>query len=369
MDKIFKFPLKMHVGSPCEPIVNKGDRVERGQCIAEPNKGLGARIHSSVTGSVSEVNENEIVILAEEHQSTDYLKIKECNSIIDYVFEAGIVGAGGAGFPTHVKLKAEIPDGYIIANCVECEPLLKHNIRLLEEDPEIVLKGIRYAMEATKAPKAYIGIKEKNKEAIESVKKALNGDTSIEVKSLQDLYPMGEERALIHAIFGNWLNPDQLPLEAKCVVLNTETLANIKRAVEDRKPVIDKDITVAGKLKNDTESNVFFQVPVGTPINELIEKCGGIDGNYGELVVGGPYTGKAEVVDNAIVTKTSGGAIVTIELPEFNGNLGLLICACGANEDRLRDLAGKMKANVMGAVECKNVVHVKNALKCKTPGD
>lgn len=369
VDKIFKFPLKMHVGAPCEAIVNKGDKAKRGQCIAEPNKGLGARIHSSVTGTVSEVNENEIIILADDNQSSDYLRIKECDSIIDYVFEAGIVGAGGAGFPTHVKLKAEIPDGYIIANCVECEPLLKHNIRLLEENPEIVLKGIRYAMEATKAPKAYIGIKEKNKKAIESVKKALNGDASIEVKPLQDLYPMGEERALIHAIFGNWLNPDQLPLEAKCVVLNTETLANIKRAVEDRKPVIDKDITVAGKLKNGTESNVFFQVPVGTPIEELIEKCGGIDGNYGELVVGGPYTGKAEAVDKATVTKTSGGAIVTIELPEFSGNLGLLICACGANEDRLRDLAGKMKSNVMGAVECKNVVHVKNALKCKTPGD
>lgn len=369
MGKIFKFPLKMHVGAPCEVIVNKGDKVERGQCIAEPNKGLGAKIHSSVTGSVSEINEDEIIILADEKQSSDYLKIKKCDSIIDYVFEAGIVGAGGAGFPAHVKLKSEISDGYIIANCVECEPLLKHNIKLLEENPEIVLKGIRYAMEATKAPKAYIGIKEKNKKAIESITRALNGNTSIEIKPLQDLYPMGEERALIHGIFGNWLNPDQLPVEAKCVVLNTETLANIKRAVEDRKPVIDKDITVAGKLKNGTKSNVFFQIPVGTPINELIEKCGGIDGNYGELLVGGPYTGKSESLDDAIVTKTSGGAIITIEPPEFNGDLGLLVCACGANEDRLRDLAKKMKSNVIGAVECKNVVHIKNTLKCKTPGE
>ena len=95
----------------------------------------------------------------------------------------------------------------------------------------------------------------------------------------------------------------------------------------------------------------------------------GIDGKYGELVIGGPYTGKAEELDKASVTKISGGAIVTIELPEFKGNLGLLVCACGANEERLRDLAGKMKSNVVKVVQCKNIVNVKGANKCKTPGD
>lgn len=369
MDKMFKFPLKMHVGAPCEPIVKEGTKVQRGECIAEPTKGLGAKIHTSVTGVVSKVNESEIIILADDNQSKDYVKIKECNSVIDYVFEAGIVGAGGAGFPAHVKLKAEIPDGYIIANCVECEPLLKHNIKLLEENPEIVIKGIRYAMEATKAQKAYIGIKAKNKKAIEIINKALSGSSDIEVKELQDLYPMGEERALINGIFGQWLRPDQLPLEAKCVVLNTETLANIKRAVEDRKPVIDKDFSVAGKLKSGKKTVVFFDVPVGSKVEELIERAGGIDGAYGELVIGGPYTGKSDNLKDAHVTKTSGGAIPTIELPEFKGKLGLLVCACGANEDRLREIAGKMNSEVVGAVECKNVEHIKTALKCKTPGD
>lgn len=369
MSKNFKFPLRMHVGAPCEPIVKEKQKVERGQCIAEPNKGLGAKIHTSVTGEIVKITDSEIIVLAEDVQNSDYVKIKQCDTIVETVFEAGIVGAGGAGFPAHVKLKAEIPDGYIIANCVECEPLLKHNIKLIEENPQIIIKGIRYAMEATKAPKAYIGIKSKNKKAVEVLKNALKNQKDIEVKELQDLYPMGEERALIHGIFGQWLTPEQLPLEAKCVVLNTETLANITRAVEERKPVIDKDITVCGKLKTGIEPNVFFQVPVGTPIQELIEKSGGIDGNYGEIVIGGPYTGKADDIDNAIVTKTSGGAVVTIELPEYKGKVGLLVCACGANEDRLRDVASKMKCQVVGAVECKNVVHVKNALKCKTPGD
>jgi len=114
---------------------------------------------------------------------------------------------------------------------------------------------------------------------------------------------------------------------------------------------------------------VFLSVPVGTPIKSLIEKAGGIDGAYGELIVGGPYTGKAEDLEEAAVTKTTGGAIVTIELPEYKGDLGLLVCACGANEARLRDVASKMKANVTSAVNCKNIVEIKGALKCKTPGE
>ncbi|WML36534.1 proline reductase-associated electron transfer protein PrdC [Clostridium sp. OS1-26] len=368
MGVYYYFPLKMHVGAPDVPVVKEGQLVKRGECIAEPN-GLGSKIHSSIFGIVSKITANEIVIQADEAQSEDYVKIKQCESIVDSVYEAGIVGAGGAGFPTHIKLKAQIPDGYIVANCVECEPVLHHNIKRIEEEPELVVKGIRYAMQATGAKKAYIAIKAKHPEAIASLEKYLNGDSSIEIKKLRDMYPMGEERAIINEIFGVWLAPTQLPLDAKCVVLNGETLANITMAVEERKPVIDKDITVIGKLRSGKEPKVFFDVPVGSSIKSLIEKCGGIDGEYGELVIGGPYTGKSEDVEKATVTKISGGAIVTIPLPEYKGPLGLLVCACGANEDRLRDIAAKMNSEVVGVTKCKNVEEIKGANKCKTPGD
>ncbi len=368
MATLYKFPLKMHIGAPDAAIVKVGQEVKRGECIAEPT-GLGARIHTSVSGKVTNITDTEIVVEAYDTQSEDYVKIKECDSIIDSIYEAGIIGAGGAGFPTHVKIKANIPDGYIIANCVECEPVLRHNIELLEKNPGIVIRGIEYAMKATGAPKGYIGIKAKNKKAVASLKDALKGRTDIEVSELKNLYPMGEERALINGIFGKWLEPNQLPLEAKCVVMNGETLANITRAVEDRKPVIDKDITVAGKLKSGKDSHVFFQVPVGTSIKSLVEKAGGIKGEYGELVVGGPYTGKSEELEKAMVTKTSGGAIVTIPLPEFKGNMGLLVCACGANEARLRDIANKMGSDVVSVVNCKNIVENKGVAKCKTPGE
>lgn len=367
MSLSYKFPLKMHVGAPCKPIAQKEDEIKRGQCIAVPD-GLGARIHSSISGKVIDVNKNEIVIQGDENQSKDYVKIKKCGTILETIAEAGIVGAGGAGFPTHVKFNKNAAIEYIIANCVECEPLLNHNIRFIEQNPEVVLKGITYAMKAANAKKGIIAIKGKNKKALESLKSIIDKYENISIKELKDMYPMGEERAIIHAIFDKWLEPTQLPLDAKCIVLNCETLSNITRAVEDRKPVIDKDVTVAGKLKNNKKEEIFFQVPIGTPVKELIEKSGGIDGDYGEIVIGGPYTGVAGDYEKSIVTKTSGGVIVTIPLPEFKGKLGLVVCACGANEDRLRDIAKKMGATVTEAVKCKNVVDVHGANKCKTPG-
>lgn len=364
----FVFPLKMHIGKESLPIVKVGEEVERGQCIANPN-GLGAKIHTSVSGKVLKVTDKKIIIGAYPKQSQDYVKIKQCKNILDTIYEAGIVGAGGAGFPTNIKLQTQVAPEYIIANCVECEPILNHNIRLLEENPEIVIKGIDYSMKAVNAKKAYIGIKAKNKKAIQCVKTVLKHFPNIEIKELKDLYPMGEEKALIHAIFGKWLKPTQLPLEANCIVLNCETLANITRAVEYRKPVIDKDITVAGKLNSAAKANIFFQIPVGTSIEGLIQKCGGIDGKCGEIIIGGPYTGKSQSLEDAVVTKISGGAILTMELPEYRGPLGLLVCACGADEERLRDIASKMKSEVVGATKCKNVEEIKGSNKCKTPGE
>lgn len=368
MNFVYKFPLKMHIGAPCKPIVNVGDIVKRGQCIAVP-EGLGAKIHTSVSGLIKELNDTCILIQADELQNEEYVKIKECNSVKDICFEAGIIGAGGAGFPTHVKLANDIADGYVIANCVECEPILSHNIYLIEQNPDLVLKGVKYAMEAVKAAKGIIAIKEKNKKAIACLEKVITNYQNITIKKLPDIYPMGEERAIIHEIFDKWLEPKQLPIEANSIILNTETLANIVRAVEDRKPVIDKDITVGGKLKNGNKQNVFLQVPIGTPIKQMIEKCGGIDGEYGEVLIGGPYTGSAGNLENDVVTKTSGGIIVTIAFPKYEDKVGLLVCACGANENRLRDIANKMGSEVVEVLPCKNIENIRGVNKCKTPGD
>lgn len=367
MSLVYKFPLKMHVGAPCKAIVKEQEVVKRGQCIAQPN-GLGANIHTSVSGIVKEVKDDCILIETGDEQSNDFVKIKECNSLQETFSEAGIVGAGGAGFPTHVKFASDIKDGYIIANCAECEPILSHNISIIEKDPELLIKGVKYAMEASKAKHGVIGIKAKNKKAIKALENVLGKYNNITIKELPNIYPMGEERALINQVLGIWLEPTQLPVAANCIVLNCETLTNIVRAVEERKPVIDKDITVAGKLVNGIEPNVFLQVKIGTPMKSLVDKCGGIDGEYGEVIIGGPYTGKAGDLDKEVVTKTSGGCLVTIDFPRYEGKLGLLVCACGANEERLRDVANKMGSEVVSVKLCKNIEVIKGANKCKTPG-
>lgn len=363
---IFKFALKMHVGNPSEPIVKAGNLVKRGQCIAEPVK-LGAKIHSSVNGKVLEVKDGFITIEADAVQEKEFMKIKECSTIAEYAFEAGLVGAGGAGFPTHIKLQTQIPDGYIIANCIECEPALKHNVHFLEEDATLVIKGIKYAMESTGATKAYVGIKSKNSEAIVATQKVIDklGYTdTIKVFGAKNIYPMGEERALINAIFDKWLSATELPSKENCVVMNGETLANLTRAIEQRKPVIDKDLTVIGNFTNKEVSNVYFDIPIGASMKELTSEYK-LRYELGEVVIGGPFTGVACDLDKAYVTKVSGGIIFTIPLPEYKGPVGLLVCACGANEERLRDIATKMKSEITGVTFCKNIAE--NG-KCQTPG-
>ncbi|WP_346353641.1 proline reductase-associated electron transfer protein PrdC [Azotosporobacter soli] len=365
MSKLYQLRLQQHIGAPCTPVVAVGDQVERGQLIATPPK-LGAKIHASVKGKVVGITETEITIEAADNQPNTFVPIKE-GTIVEMIAEAGIVGMGGAGFPTHVKMNIDLQGGVVIANGVECEPLLKHNVKQMKEQAATMYRGLKYAMEATRAAKGIFAVKAKNKDAVAALNAVID-DPRIEVKTLPDMYPMGEERAIVREILGVVLAPDQLPSAAQAVISNVETLVKICEAVELKKPVLSKSLTVVGQLKNGRQSMVFENVAIGTPIRALIEQAGGIDGAYGEIIMGGPFTGQS--VDlNAVVTKTSGGIIVTMPLPNERRKMGLLVCACGANETRLRELADKMGAPVVGVQRCKQVMDVKNAIKCENPGN
>lgn len=365
MSKLYQLRLQQHIGAPCSPLVAEGDMVERGQLIAAPSR-LGANIHASVKGKIVSVSETNITIEADEEQTESYVPIQE-GSIVEMIAQAGIVGMGGAGFPTHVKMNVDLNGGVVIANGVECEPLLKHNLQQMKKQADVMYRGLKYAMQATNAAKGIFAVKAKNKEAVDALKAVIDDD-KITVATLPDMYPMGEERAIIREILGVTLAPDQLPSAAQAVVSNVETLIKICEAVELKKPVMTKNITVVGQLKNGHQSIVFEEVPIGTPISELIERAGGIDGAYGEIIMGGPFTGQSVELD-AVVTKTSGGIIVTMPLPNEKRKMGLLVCACGANEARLRDVAAKMGAPVVGVQRCKQVMDVKNAIKCENPGN
>jgi proline reductase-associated electron transfer protein PrdC len=298
----------------------------------------------------------------------EFQPLPKSDSIIDQVKAAGLVGMGGAGFPTHVKLGTKLAGGVIIANAAECEPLLNHNIRRLELDPQLVYQGIRYAIQATGASRGILAIKEKHRAAIDAFRQVCKAEDNIEVFYLRDMYPVGEERAIVRDALGTLLGVDQLPSAAKAVVLNVETLIRIAQAVDECKPVISKDITVVGKLKAGREARVFFDVPIGTSIRDLLEQAEGVAGDFGEILRGGPFTGKRAGLEDVIV-KTTGAIIVTMEFPREKRPLGLLVCACGGNEERLREIAASMGAPVAGVERCKQAKEVKGALKCENPGN
>ncbi|NLG86274.1 MAG: proline reductase-associated electron transfer protein PrdC [Firmicutes bacterium] len=359
--------LNQHIGVAAEPLVKVGTKVEKGQLIAVPN-GLGANLHASISGYIKEVNAKEIVIEGPDLQPEEYVHLNTAQDPLKIIQDAGIVGAGGAGFPTHVKLKADLSTGCVIANASECEPTLKHNIAWLKERPEIVVQGLKHVMAITGAAKGFIAIKPKHKQALIAVAKAIRGEPKLEIRFLPDLYPAGDERVIVRELLGVELAPGELPLKAGAVVCNVETLKNIARAIEEGRPVISKDLTLGGRLKEARTGRVFFDVPLGLPIKELITCCGGIEEPHGEIVLGGAFTGKRGEED-APVTKTLGGVSVTMPFLQEKRKMGLLACECGASKSRLEEIAASMGATVAVAANCKRMEDIGGGrLRCNKPG-
>ncbi len=363
----FIFPLKQNVGAPSIPLVNKGDSIKRGQLIATKPAGvLGTYLYSSVDGKVKSITDSQIII---EEQNTDFshyvpLKKKSPGELID---EAGIVGLGGAGFPTAIKLNVDFKGkGTVIVNAAECEPILSHNVSRLEKDPEKILRGLEIVMDLVNASHGIIAIKDIHKDAILSVKKVLRNER-FSIFPLENIYPMGEERALIRETLGVLLEPDQLPSAASAIVINAETLFRIYEAVDLCKPLIDKDMTVAGKLKENASIHIFADIPIGMKVKDVLAKAGGLGPHYGELIMGGPFTGKRTSLESPVV-KTTGGIIAAEEFLPAPDKIGLLVCACGADAERLKQQAASMGAEVVGIEYCKQARPVKNSRKCENPG-
>lgn len=363
--KLQKILLRQHVGAPCESVVKVGDKVKKGSLIAKP-AGLGANIFSSVYGNVSEITEDAIIIEKDEEQPEEFIKL-EGDDNLQLIKDAGVVGMGGAGFPTAIKLGTKVK--YILVNAAECEPLLHHNVDQMVDNTEMTVRGLKYVMEICQAEKGIFALKAKNPKAVDALVEGTKGDDSLDIHLLPNIYPMGEERAVVREVLGILLQPTDLPSVADAVVINVETLLRVAEAIELKKPCFSKNITVVGKLNDGTEPHVFMDVPVGTSVKDLIEKAGGIDGEYGEVIMGGPFTGKACELD-APITKTTGGIIVTQPFEDLKGEkLGLLVCACGGNEARMQDIAKKMNAEVVCVQKCKQAVDVKGNLKCENPGN
>ncbi len=378
MKQIYKFPLKQHIGKDAKPLVDNGVQVKRGQLIAKVKEGaLGANIYSSVSGTVCEVTTKYICVDADENQAGKYVKLKS-KEPLELIQEAGIVGLGGAGFPTCVKFASPFEEGgTIIINAAECEPLLGHNIVRIEAHPEQLVRGLEIAMEVANAAEGVVAIKEYHSEAISALEQALAEakHTNIRIHKLEDIYPMGEERAIIREVLGVLMPVDSLPLQAGAIVLNAETACRIAEAVDDKKPLIDKDITVAGKIAGnepDKMINILLDVPLGTPVKRLFERVGGeanhgLADNYGEIIMGGPFTGKRTELSAPII-KTTGGLIAAECFPKGPDRIGLLVCACGASRERMEEIAASMGSEVMRVEYCKQARDVSSGYKCENPG-
>ena len=322
-------PLSQHIGAPAEPIVEAGDRVEKGECIAELQGKISARIHSSIRGVVKGIVDRKKpgqgrykCILIEKNDSEakttqidiDRKSLPEVEIIRKQVEEAGVIGMGGAGFPTHVKLTPpeNIKIDTVIINGAECEPFLTVDHRLLLEKFEDLFRGLELIKKAVGAEKGIIAIELNKKDAIEKLQQKEAAWPGIEVQALDTRYPHRAEKHLIKAVLNREVPKGELPMAVNVVVNNVQTAVKIARAVDFEEAVIDRVITVSGEPLT-TPTNV--KVPIGTSIKDVVEFCGGskAEEDY-QIIVGGPMTGINIDDENIPIVKvTSGVVLITAE--------------------------------------------------------
>ncbi|MEI6048500.1 MAG: electron transport complex subunit RsxC [Bacteroidota bacterium] len=317
-------PVSQHIGTPATTIVNKGDYVKTGQVIATSKGFVSSNIHSSVSGKVNKIDtivdttgykqtavfidvEGDEWIETIDRSSKTVTEIKITpEDIIKRCLESGIVGLGGATFPSHVKLT--VPAGkkcdIIIINGVECEPFLTSDHRLMLEKGEEILIGVTILMKALKVERAIIGIENNKPDAIDHLTKLATGFQGITVHPLKVKYPQGAEKQLIKAIINREVPSGHLPLDVGAVVHNVATAFAVYEAVQKNKPLFERVVTITGKSLA-RPGNYF--VRIGTPISRLIEAAGGMPDDTGKIVNGGPMMGKAvSNIDVPVVKGTSG---------------------------------------------------------------
>lgn len=313
------YPLSQHIGAPATPIVAKGDRVLVGQKIAESSGFVSAPVYASVSGTVKAIESRRVVtgdmvnsiVIENDGMYEDVgfypempLEKMEREDILHCIQEAGIVGMGGAGFPTHVKLSPKNPDkmDYVIANCAECEPYLTSDYRRMLEEPEKLISGMKIVLRLFDHAQGILAVEDNKPDCIKVLKELTANESRITVKALKTKYPQGAERQLIYATTGRKICSKNLPADVGCIVNNVDTLVAVHRAVIEGKPLIERIVTVTGDAIQ-TPRN--FRVRIGTSYKELLEAAGGFKGEPEKIVCGGPMMGFAMFDLNVPTTKTS----------------------------------------------------------------
>ncbi len=313
------YPLSQHIGAPATPVVAKGDRVLAGQKIAESSGFISAPVYASVSGTVKAIEDRRVVtgdmvksIIIENdgiYEDVGFypempLEKMEKEDIIHCIKEAGIVGMGGAGFPTYVKLSPKEPDRieYVIANCAECEPYLTSDYRRMLEEPEKLISGLKIILRLFDKAQGILAVEDNKPDCIKLLKQLTANETRITVKALKTKYPQGAERQLIFATTGRKISSANLPADVGCIVNNVDTIVAVYRAVMEGKPLMERIITVTGDAVMNPRN---FRVKIGTNYQELLEAAGGFKGTPEKIICGGPMMGFAMFELNVPTTKTS----------------------------------------------------------------
>jgi electron transport complex protein RnfC len=320
-------PLSQHLGAPCKAVVSINQEVKRGELIGEPTGFVSAPVHSSVSGKVIAIGEflnamgRMVMSVVVENDGKDEWTILKDNpdyidlppeAIKDKIKAAGIVGMGGAAFPTVVKLSPpkEKPIDTVILNGSECEPYLTGDYRLMLEKPDEIIEGLKILMKVLGVNKGFVGIEDNKPEAVKTMKEAAGGLGNVEVCALRTKYPQGAEKMLIRTLTGREVPPRALPMDVKVVVQNVGTALAIYEAARYGKPLIERVVTVTGEgITN--PGNLL--VRIGTMVSDLIEECGGLKDERLKVISGGPMMGFSIPSLDIPVTKGTSGILA---LPE-----------------------------------------------------
>lgn len=373
------FPLSQHIGAPASPVVKVGDRVCTGQLIAAASGFVSANIHSSVSGTITAIkpclhpNGAEVMSIVIENDfkyekdssvtansSSDMLSTEE---ILEIVRNAGIVGMGGATFPTHVKLSppADKKIEAVIVNGAECEPYLTSDHRVLLESPEGVLKGLKACMKALNVTVGYVAIEDNKEDAIKTVSETAKAFDCITVVPLKTKYPQGSEKHIIKAVTGREVPSGGLPADAGVVVINVDTANSISTAIDTGMPLITRIVTVGGDAMKEARN---FRVRIGTPVKDVIEAAGGFCAEPDKILLGGPMMGTAIASTEVPIIKGTGAVLAFTKkaapTPGKCMRCGKCVDACPMHLQPLMlraygkkgDLDMLKKLNITDCIEC-----------------
>ncbi len=380
-------PLSQHIGAPSKPIVKVGDEVITGQKIAESGGFVSIPMHSSIAGKVTKIAkfphptgafEEAIEITAsgddkwiELSDDSNYLNLP-VEEMKKRIAEAGVCGMGGAGFPTHVKLSppAEKPIDTIVLNGVECEPYLTADYRIMLENAEEILAGLKILMKTVDAKKGAIGIEANKPDAIRKMKKITANEANISVVSLKIKYPQGAEKQLIYAATKRKVpNKGGLPMDVGVVVQNVGTAIAVYEAVRFKKPLVDRVITISGKIVKNPKN---IKARIGTSYENLLDFCDGCNEDIGKVISGGPMMGFAIPNLSAPMTKGSSGLLL-FNKKEAHKDEEDTCLRCGrcvdicpmnivpsliASSVRYEDYDGAEKCGVMDCIKCGSCAYV-----------